>query len=182
MEDRLVLYYSRSKQTVGFLAGIFLTAASVFIVVNGVENKDTFRIVVGIACVLLFGAASLAILGKLFGKRENVIIDRHGIHVLDWKCGLIPWEEIIDIWVERFRVRYYYRTRFVTFRVRNPDTYIRQLPPLAMIATKAGRSLGRGDKFSLSIDPYGVSVDAVWEHICRLKSSYQIPVSLRDEC
>ena len=173
-EDTLILSYSRGKLLLLTISGLVLTMSALGAIIQGFNDTDTTLLLIGFVGTPFFGMATIDVTKKLFTKPENVIINKEGIHVLDWHCGVIYWSDITGLWREDGSRG----IQFIMFQLSNPSNYIQKLSPVAKLAMSIAKLVGRGDSFSLQIGLYNKNRDEVWSHLLNLIARYKIPVTL----
>ena len=93
---------------------------------------------VGWSCIAFFGLATLALIGRLFDRNDQIIIDSRGLYWRQWSEQTIPWTEVRN--VREAQVR---RSRFLCVDLVHPEWF----PSSKVAGRLAGvnRKLGFGD-------------------------------------
>lgn len=113
------------KQLKLFLYGIILVAASAFLVTSDtvMERYGLFAIIVGIAGLLVFTVALVAVVRLLF-QPYLLLADGHGItdNSALISMGFISWEEIADVGYVK-----YMNNSNICITLTNPERYLATL-------------------------------------------------------
>jgi hypothetical protein len=123
---------------------LLLLAGSAVFVVGGLWMAGLFGpskpgdAWIGWVCVLFFGLATVVIGGRLFDRRDQIVIDERGISWARWSEQTIPWSEVRN--VREAQVR---RNRFLCIDLAHPEWF----PSSTFVGRLAGanRRLGFGD-------------------------------------
>jgi hypothetical protein len=185
MNDRLAVYNPRSKLVNSILSLLIALGALGF---GAYKFFEAGNILVGIGITIVCLSCVSALIKdgvEYFSEiKPRIIIDRNGVEVTRWTCGLIPWEEISTIRAKRTRIDYI-PIRQLILKIKDPYKYSGETSDnvIQRIIGKIEASLTGGDnQLSLNIDAgYSVGFDEVWRHIQMLKEIYHIPTSIRGD-
>ncbi|MEE4453742.1 STM3941 family protein [Novosphingobium resinovorum] len=116
---------------------------------------------IGWAGIAFFGLCAAVAVRRLFARGVELRIDGRGIHWTRWSDETIPWREITDVTVWRYRGQ-----RTIILHLRNPSLYPGR-GVLGMTA-RANRSLTGGD-IGISLNAMDRSFDEAMAAIERLR-------------
>lgn len=127
--EELVLYPKLGK--VIFLSPLFILLGAMVIYFGLTETETTFKsmmmILIGIACILVFGLTFLYGLNRKFNKDPFLVVNDEGI--LDQSTytngGFIKWEEIEDIFIYRVS-----NQRMIGIRLYDPESVLNRMTGL----------------------------------------------------
>ncbi len=122
---------SKKKLIQVLIGGVFLVAASVFMLISDHVSSNYFLRIpyvkngIAIVGILFFGAGIFAIFKKLRSKKAGLIISDKGIidNTSALNVGLISWSDIEEIVSTKVMSQ-----EFLTLIVKNPEEYIARQP------------------------------------------------------
>ncbi|MBN1463967.1 MAG: hypothetical protein JXQ69_01195 [Paludibacteraceae bacterium] len=128
--NKIEIPISKTKTSLILLIGlIFVIIGALFILTPEKFTTSLYRnpqtiLIIGIAAVLFFGAASIYGFIKLFDKRIGLSIDENGItdNSNASSVGLIEWNDIVEIKTEHFKY-----TKFILIYISNPNKYLKRV-------------------------------------------------------
>lgn len=136
MEERFVARNSLVTFPLMLAALIGLLLASLSPREIGLAPKPQWEWMRWVA-VPLMGFAALALIVRLFDRREQIVVDRNGILWRAWSDDIIPWRAIAGVRVEK----HYSYAGLVYFRHLCLDLHDPAFPPRT---NWRGRFFGRG--------------------------------------
>lgn len=91
--------------------------------------------------IAFFGLGFLVIPARFLRlRRPEIVIDRRGIEVASWNCGLIGWREIRRVYFTRV-----HDNSFLTLKLADAEKFYDRLDFFHRRTAKASRALGYGD-------------------------------------
>lgn len=129
IEDKILVPISKTKLTLMLIGSLIFVALGIFYMndpkafLNPVFRSKELIFIVGIACVLFFGLASLYLFKKLLDNRPGLIISTDGIfdNSSATPVGLIEWKDIVDTEVIKIHGQ-----RIILIKVKKPEKYIKR--------------------------------------------------------
>jgi hypothetical protein len=115
--------------------------------------------VAGWAGILFFGLGFIAFPVLLFRSGPQVIIDEKGIEDRRSRMGMIPWEDVREVWVGSV-----HSTRFLCVEVTENGKYLSKLPKHQRMLAEANVALGF-PPITICFSGLSPSLDEVLEYI-----------------
>jgi hypothetical protein len=130
--DKIVIELSKSKLTKLLIFSVlFLVGGLWMITTNPQISNPVFNNPI-VKTLASYGSAIMGLFGvyffarKLFDKKPGLIIDENGIYdnTSAFNFGLIPWNDISQIYERTIQASIASKQRFVTIGLLNPEKYI----------------------------------------------------------
>jgi len=127
------------------------------------RSSPLFISLVGLICIIFFGACTIFFLWKLFDTKYGLIINAEGIidNSSGVSIGLIKWSDIIDI--KTLKVK---RQKFIVIEVEDPDMYI------ALAKTRLGK-IALKENFRMSGSPININSNSLKSNFANLLESIE---------
>lgn len=115
-EDRFVARISL-WQSLALIGGsvAFVAIGIFFLNEPGGSPKQT---IISVIAILFFGACGLLWARVALGRREQIIVDHHGVHWTRWSDRPIPWSEINAVSIEGMAAE-----TFVSLYLKQPERF-----------------------------------------------------------
>lgn len=132
LANRTEILVSKGKMTKLLVYCVLFVLAGLWIVIanpqvsNSLVNNTVFKTIIGLSSILMGGLGIYFFVKKMFDKEPGIIFNEEGIIVNATvnKFGLIPWEDISEIYEKTVQVSIASKERFVTVRLISPEKYI----------------------------------------------------------
>jgi len=165
LPNRTEIMISKGKMTKLLVYCVLFVIAGLWIIIynpqvsNSLINNTYFKIVIGVASILLGGLGIYFFIKKMFDKEPGIIFSELGIldNTTVNKFGLIPWEDISEIIEKTVQVSIASKERFVTVRLINPEKYISRETNLIKRKVLEGNSKHYGSPIHFSAN--GLKID-----------------------
>lgn len=152
--ERIVIASPRFRWVVGLLFALGLVAAGVYVVLHG----DAWA---GWIAIVYFGFCALVIGIQAVDARPRIVIDERGIFDRTLRVGVIEWEDVRGAHPPSAR-----HDSHVPLELRDPDKYVRRLPPPMRRLAAMNRGSGLAE-FSLNLSGTGADPARIVEAIRR---------------
>ena len=130
MQEKIEIPLSKGKLLFGIGGSIMFVVLGVWLFLNSANvseeaisflQEPIFRKIVGILCILFFGAAGFFGLSKLFKTSTGLSIDAQGItdNSNAGSIGLVEWTDIEEVKTEQV-----VSSKFILIHVSDPEKYI----------------------------------------------------------
>lgn len=113
--------------------------------------------------IAFFGLGFFVIPIRIFQtRRPEIVIDRRGVEVLSWKCGLIAWQEIRRVSVSNIN-----GNRFLSLELADPENFYARFSSAYRTAAKWSQAAGFDDA-SIGFTGMRPSIDEAVRFIARV--------------
>lgn len=147
MSDYIV-YKSRLKQIAIVLGGGLMVAASIVVLVVGWRRGRADYLFGGAIGLLFFGFAEIFAIQMIFIGNKLLVVTNEGFYdfssAIATKKLLIPWESIKEIKQTEVRMKGTAKP-FITVFLKNPETFLAQLPAVKRAAIALNIKMGTGE-------------------------------------
>lgn len=114
-------YPDKKRLALLMLGSLAFVAVGMWMIISGSWGEA----IIGVICVLLFGAALVFFLSRLLGRRPSLFINEEGI--IDdssyVSAGTITWDEIEDIGITDYSGQ-----RWISIKLRDPQAFLQKQP------------------------------------------------------
>jgi hypothetical protein len=149
------LLYSKSRLLKGITLALIMIALSVFCFLHaGVVGE-----IAGSIGIVMFGLGLIIETIKLFSNKPQITINSDGINDRRLNFGLIRWDEINTIELEKTQ----YAT-WVNINLNAPEIYYDKLPKFQKFLRKANGQIGIND-FRIRLINLDKKPDEIWYYI-----------------
>lgn len=165
LPNKTEIFISKGKMTKLLVYCVLFVISGLWIVIynpqvsNSLINNTYFKTVIGLAFILLGGLGIYFFIKKMFDKNPGIIFSEEGIidNTTVNKFGLIPWEDISEIYEKTVQVSIASKQRFVTIRLLNPEKYISRETNVLKRKVLEGNSKHYGSPIQFSAN--GLKID-----------------------
>ncbi len=137
MKD-LVVEQDQLKQFKFVLLGLTMVLASLLVLIMGSSKSNVVFVMIGIMGTIFFGFCFLFILKRFIFPKAILMVDSRGItdHSSATSVGLIPWEEIEDVFMTQT-----FNQEFITIKLNNTATRLSEKNFVRSIFNKCNTAL-----------------------------------------
>ena len=114
--DTLTARYSPWRLLLMMLVGALFVAASVWMALAA--EVSPIRRVIGVLGGVFFAGVVVLAVPRLFDRSEQLRVSPDGIYFKQWSTETIPWREITDVTVWKYR-----RTRSIILHLADPQRF-----------------------------------------------------------
>jgi hypothetical protein len=157
--ERIEFYNSRLKLIWLFFLNCLMVAGCYFCTTF---DEITTKII-GWFGIAFFGLAFFVIPIRLFRtRRPEIVIERRGVEVLSWNCGLIAWQEIRRVSVSNIN-----GNRFLSLELADKENFYARFDSAHRTAAKWSQAAGFSDA-SIGFTGMRPSIDEAVRFITRV--------------
>ena len=149
-------FISKTKIFRAISLGLLLTLASLLLFIG---YLNFFGIIFGVIGLLLFGSVTLFFILRLFQTESQVIINLKGIEDKRLNTGLIQWEKIDAVLLEKYK-----QAQCLVLVLYSPEKYYYKLPKFQLFLRKLNGQKGMNN-LRIRFSDLDKPIDEAWEFI-----------------
>lgn len=182
LPNRTEIMISKGKMTKLLVYCVLFVIGGLWVIIadpqvsNSLINNKVLKTIIGLASVLMGGLGIYFFVKKMFDKEPGIVFSEEGIldNTTVNKFGLIPWEDISEIYERTVQVSLASKERFVTVKLIDPGKYIARERNLIKRKVLDGNSKHYGSPIHFSANGLKIDHKELLELAKAYLSRYQV--------